>query len=332
MFSVLLSAQTEFRPGYVVKQNMDTIFGEIDYRSDAIMRDVCRFKNGEKITEYNPNDIKLYRFNEGKYFVSHDSNFLQLLFEGELNVYYLYNSKRERFLLQKGDDEIREVLYDRKIVVKDGVEYLKESTIHYGYLSAFTKEAPELQGQINEMKVLDHKNMVSLAKNYENSINGSKEYITYAEESRKPKFNIELRGGVMYYVDDVDYKDPTNSSSFHFGVLLHTSIPYLGDKWYFKTGVVVSKFEFDSTSNNFYRIPIHMEYIHYKGVIRPRISYGFDFNNTQQLTSLDLGVNIKISEKLFMSIGSEFLYTSNGVIIPNGTYGYTFSGGLFYKL
>ena len=42
-FSVLLKGQTDFTPGYVIKQPGDTVYGEIDYRDDLIMGKICRF-------------------------------------------------------------------------------------------------------------------------------------------------------------------------------------------------------------------------------------------------------------------------------------------------
>ena len=47
----VLNAQSDFRPGYIISTTGDTIFGEIDYRGDLSMSNVCRFKNGENETK-----------------------------------------------------------------------------------------------------------------------------------------------------------------------------------------------------------------------------------------------------------------------------------------
>jgi len=55
----LLYAQTVFKPGYVIKEAGDTIFGEIDYRGDLLMNNRCRFRVSKNYdeNEYSPYDI-----------------------------------------------------------------------------------------------------------------------------------------------------------------------------------------------------------------------------------------------------------------------------------
>ena len=45
MIIEFLNAQTDFRPGYIIENSGDTIHGEIDYRGDILMGNVCRFKD-----------------------------------------------------------------------------------------------------------------------------------------------------------------------------------------------------------------------------------------------------------------------------------------------
>ena len=40
----LLNAQTNFKPGYIIKVSGDTTFGEIDSRGGVIMSRLCKFK------------------------------------------------------------------------------------------------------------------------------------------------------------------------------------------------------------------------------------------------------------------------------------------------
>ena len=69
MFQV--KSQTDFRPGYVIKNEGDTVYGVIDYRGDQLMSKVCKFKNSNnKLFSYSPFDIQSFRFVDGKYYVS----------------------------------------------------------------------------------------------------------------------------------------------------------------------------------------------------------------------------------------------------------------------
>ena len=72
--SIALSqAQNNFKNGYIITNNNDTIWGEIDFRVDELNAQRCKFrqdKNSEtKI--FLPGEIQAYRFSkEGKYYVS----------------------------------------------------------------------------------------------------------------------------------------------------------------------------------------------------------------------------------------------------------------------
>jgi len=42
---MVLTAQTNFKPGYIIKNSADTLYGKIDYRGDLLMGSICRFKS-----------------------------------------------------------------------------------------------------------------------------------------------------------------------------------------------------------------------------------------------------------------------------------------------
>ena len=66
-----MSAQTDFKSGYIIDLKGDTIFGQIDYRGDVLMSKVCKFKDDQdKITEFAPNEIAAFRFTDSKYYVA----------------------------------------------------------------------------------------------------------------------------------------------------------------------------------------------------------------------------------------------------------------------
>jgi hypothetical protein len=56
-FFTLLQAQTDFRPGYVIGLNGDTIPGEIDYRGDKLMGETCTFRKSrlDSLQRFSPN-------------------------------------------------------------------------------------------------------------------------------------------------------------------------------------------------------------------------------------------------------------------------------------
>ena len=70
-------AQTNPKPGYVIKNNGDTIRGNIDFRTNEKLSKQCVFwADGESGgMTYKPGDIEGFRFdNGGKYFVTRRLN------------------------------------------------------------------------------------------------------------------------------------------------------------------------------------------------------------------------------------------------------------------
>jgi len=95
LLPLLLNAQPDFRTGYIIFENGDTVHGKIDYQDDRLMSTVCSFKqmSSESIIDYSPYDIKEFRFENSKCYVSRTQEsgekvFLEYLIKGKLNVYY----------------------------------------------------------------------------------------------------------------------------------------------------------------------------------------------------------------------------------------------------
>ena len=88
-----------FRPGFIITNEQDTISGWIDFRSDARNMAVCNFKLCEncEVTTFLPGEIFGYRFyNEGKFYVSREivirgeprTVFLEFMVQGMMNLFY----------------------------------------------------------------------------------------------------------------------------------------------------------------------------------------------------------------------------------------------------
>ena len=67
-----IQAQRDYRKGYIITNQQDTIYGWIDYRGDLRNAKTCSFKKTEtdRATDYSPSDIAAYRFIDNKYYVS----------------------------------------------------------------------------------------------------------------------------------------------------------------------------------------------------------------------------------------------------------------------
>jgi hypothetical protein len=90
----ILNAQSDFKPGYIITLQNDTVYGKIDNRGELLMAQVCIFKSlqGEK-HDYTPSEIKAFRITDEKYYIAKLLNgnmvFLEFLIKGK-NKYLLY--------------------------------------------------------------------------------------------------------------------------------------------------------------------------------------------------------------------------------------------------
>ncbi|NJK98952.1 MAG: hypothetical protein HC905_32185 [Bacteroidales bacterium] len=91
-------SQNEWKPGYILNTQFDTIFGFIDDRDSKSKANECFFRReitGETAI-YNPSEIYGYRINNGQFFISRNINdpnylkpiFLEYLVNGKVKVYH----------------------------------------------------------------------------------------------------------------------------------------------------------------------------------------------------------------------------------------------------
>lgn len=100
-----IQAKSDFRDGYIITINKDTIFGKINYGSESINSKLCIFKTATGTTEYTPAQIFGYGFVNDRYFSSQilKDRFVEVLVEGEIN---LYKSGYDLYVQKTGNEPI----------------------------------------------------------------------------------------------------------------------------------------------------------------------------------------------------------------------------------
>lgn len=328
----LAKAQSDFRSGYIIQLSGDTLLGEIDSRGDILMSRMCRFRlvGSKEFKKYSPNEILAYRFVDGKYYVSkrigRRAIFLEYLIKGKLNVYYYRDDKGDHYFLQKEGEKLTSLPYKEEKKYVDGKEYFYQSSGHIGILSYYMKDAPNFKSRIKRIKEPEHNNLIKLAEDYHNTVCKDEKCLIY--EKKQPKFQIDMEvlGGIKSY--------PTFDNTFYpdAGIIGHIWLPRANEKVYFKTGLLLSRVEIENKSRFSYKIPVHFEYLYPQGFIRPRVSYGLNIYTLGfMLASLDVGVNMKLNEALFVSLTSEFEFTSRILLIPEEFASYSLKIGVFIR-
>ncbi len=308
--TVVLKAQKDFKPGYIITQKGDTVYGEIDYRGDLLMGEVCTFKpNGQNSEEkFSPNDIRAFRFTNSKYYVSQEFGsqkvFMEFLIKGRVSIYYLRDQNGDHYFLQKEGDKMVEIPYSEKMIHKDGMDYLWQSTNHIGLLKIYMDDAPDFQSEIEKIKKPGTENLIKLTEDYQNKVCKGEKCIIYEKKVSFIKLNLELAGGFVNYQNLDNLKD---INYFQMGIITHIWMPRLNEKIYFRTGILFSTLNLNNSKFSVYKIPLQLEYIYPKSIIRPKIALGMNFYDpAYQTVSLMTGANLKLNKSFYWSFEGDF--------------------------
>ncbi len=335
----LINAQTDFRAGYFINLNSDTIFGEIDYRGDLIMGEICRFRinKKEKEIKYTPDDIVAYRFNDGKYFVSKELKgkkiFLEFLINGQINFYYLRDNEGDHYFLEKANSGIIEFPYEKGIKYKDDVPYFYESTKHIGILNYYMQDSPAFQTRIANIGKPEHESLIKLAEDYHNTVCKDRACIIYERKLPPLKFNIEILGGLVNY----QYANQiTSKRIFQAGVLTHLWMPRVSEKMYLRTGIYYSDAKLVNNGKGaIYKIPIQFEYMYPKGNVRPVMALGINlYSPFYQTVALTSGLNFKLTKSVNLGIFYDIDFNPDEKLslIPRSIFSQSISTGFIFQL
>ena len=337
---VLRSAysQADFVPGFVQVTKQDTLFGLIDYRVDRYNVHECRFKRNEKDTVhvFLPAQIYGYRFTNSKYYVSRnlktnggiETLFLEYLVEGVVDLYYYRDQTNNHYLVGKHDMPITEISFPNEIIQKDGIKYERIVMINRNVLKFYLPDCPELSSEIDEMYGTNHKQLIQLVHKYHDIKCPDDMCIIY--QKKMPKFRIDIQPvigytnfntiGVLFQVDS-----KTTDYFMQYGVLSYIWLPLENERLFLKTGFILNRIKGYSQDHymveNGVKVPLQLHYQFLKTNVTPVISAGVNIYSTPYMPfyvfpDFNLGVNAKITDKLYATLSFDFDYYSQLFIIP----------------
>ena len=186
-FSLLSFSQSDFRPGYVITNDDDTLTGFIDYRGDDYNSVNCYFRPTMEDSRilYAPGEIKSYKFLDGRLYVSKQVEidkvmrdvFLEQLVKGRANLYALapgvvagrtdrYAHSTKLFFIETEEKGIQ-VLENTESLIsgKDGSgvlmdnqfveyskKYVKEGNEYIGYLKLYFQDQFQLMDEVDRVE------------------------------------------------------------------------------------------------------------------------------------------------------------------------------------
>jgi len=192
-----LFCQRDFRPGYIISLNNDTVPGLVLYTA-INTSNVCTFrKNADSATtNYSPSEILGYRFNEGKLFVSKMVTlaegdklvFLEFLIKGKANIYYMRDGTDHYFVENEHGLLLQLTEPEKVISGKNGVGYVKPEQ-YTGRLKLAMSDCPEIFPEI-ERSSLNHSSLVKLARDYHIKVCTTEQCIVF--ERKRPALHVRF--------------------------------------------------------------------------------------------------------------------------------------------
>ncbi|MDD4993572.1 MAG: hypothetical protein PHR83_15200 [Paludibacter sp.] len=324
-----ISAQTGFRPGYLITQNGDTVRGQIFYKKIEDMCKVCTIRIKDSTIDYTPSEISGFRFINGKYFVSKKLEdktvFLEFLVKGKVNVYFSTDLYSDHYYIEKDSLGLTELPYKEEYKTKDNNEVLIKSKKHFGLLTYYMQDAIGLEPEILSIKTPDEKNLIALAKKYHKTVCNGDNCIVYENTPPGLKVNLEFSAGLENFPGYGNGLNPTCAST---NIFAHFWLPAFSEDCFLRTGIRYAwvKLPEDnslSTSASVFRIPIQLEYVAPTRLIQPKMAIGATLYPTTfgpfnfPVTSAMAGIDIKLSKKYFLSIEYDIDFDSEYFVIKS---------------
>jgi hypothetical protein len=304
--------QNDFRSGFIITLDNDTIQGQLDYRSNSKNYESCIFKGEQDETEYYPIQILGFGYNNDKFFSSQiiEGTFVEVLVLGEISLY----RSRDKYHIKKDTS-----FFDLESIVEkveiDGKVGTTETSKWRGVLTFLISDCLQNpSGHTSNIK-LDEKTLTRLIVKY-NKCKGT--HFTEFKASKpwtkfdygvtlgvsRSKITIDGAGSFSYLDDSYSSIDPS------IGVLVAISSPRITERIAFQGELHFLKSSYSSLveleSPTEYHdtfielttlsIPISLKYSFpekkYGIYLQGGINYDFHLNSNTRLLSEQVNGNV----------------------------------------
>jgi hypothetical protein len=313
-------AQTDFRRGYYITLENDTIFGLLDYRGEVKNSQVCVFKknDSDEPQKFNPGEIQLYRFIDGKFYVSKQiktesgkrSVFLEFLVDGITNLYFLRDINNYKYYLEDKNGNLLELSNETITENVEGKGAIQRNSNRYiGVLRASFADCKEILPQINNVNLV-HKSLINITRDYHNYVCNTEECIVYEKKVQSPivRFAPVLKTGIADFHFEKGVFENYNFNPkmcYGAGFLVNTVFPGINEKVSFEAGLDFNVYKFNGSYNKtdgfikeYYNMyfdlfsvqpALAIKYTFPTGTIRPTIAFGgyadiFAINKQEMIT------------------------------------------------
>jgi hypothetical protein len=288
----LVYGQWDYKPGYIITNSNDTIRGFVDLKANNINCRRCGFSTNEASDPkiYLHNDIKEYRIENTKYYVSREvvinsipeHLFLEYLVDGIVDLYYLAQIDYDYYFLEKNgqmyllSNEKKVINYSLQSITAarkfgSGEKFVQSSNRYIGMLSIAFNDCPDLKAHINNMD-FDYKQFIKITKDYHNRVCTDYQCIDYSRSTQTKVYAEPYIGIINSRLCLKEHSQYEKNTTYIVGInfrILPVKSYYL---WNMLIGVNFSKNQLDEDYGTWYddewlkadysvvRFPLSVEY------------------------------------------------------------------------
>lgn len=297
--------QSNYRPGFIITLEQDTVYGQIDFRTDKMNAQRCVFKMHENTVPvtYLPFEIAGYRFtDDGKFYVSRKIKlggnkdvalpvFLEYLVQGLKSLYYYESVENgDIYFIQDGE---RLVMLDAPGLekMKDEGMFVSGQTDRYvPTLQYVFRDCPGLSSKIRKTS-FTHKGLINITKEYHYAVCKSNEECIEFENRNIRQKGVQVLFTPYVGVVQYNYLSIDNLQQPGLSYMAGISIAITNKRWQgILSGVLdfslsrldmilnqpynASEYDYTTTSFSF-KLGACLTYP--KGKVRPFVEGGVDF-------------------------------------------------------
>ncbi|MCP2042802.1 outer membrane beta-barrel protein [Pontibacter sp. HSC-36F09] len=252
-FGVLLSvpaaAQSDYKPGYVVLPQGDTLQGQVSYRTDALGKSIGFRRDGQSTTaSYTANDLTGYGFPGDRNYrtrtldhadtLAAEHVFMEELVRGPISLFIYKNT----FFVEKNDnpDKLHKLYITKETYVNtSGVTAQRDINHHVRTLNILMQDCFAMLSKVERVKLAE-KTLVNLVRDYNSCIGGVDEQIIFKESKKwfaiRPGFvaaishtslNFSAADERYLHLDHAEFNTNTYPT---FGMALLINSPRISEK------------------------------------------------------------------------------------------------------
>jgi hypothetical protein len=335
----------QFRSGYIIENNNDTIYGSIKFEGSLINSGQCEFMSNTDGTAhvFGPGEIKAFRFYDSKNFISREIQvndkiqmvFLEWLIQGKASILTYTIMSSSRYFLLTESDSLIELLNTTKNIEKGNTTYIVNRHEYIGTLKNQLKDCPSIQKDIDNIS-LTRNSLIKIIKEYNDKTCPGERCIIFEDKNRKVKLQAGLSLSYIYSQLNLNNGTPEKvslSNSLGVGLDINvTNLPLLSPKFSLSSQIlyygILYQYESPILSWMDEKRMYHIDYLR----IPFQLNYKLLYKRFTPFVSLGFTTNIRFGYKQFDRDLVDFV-TLNYYHFPEGepiikTFQTGFNGGL----